>query len=148
MINAGSNLNIRNSFLSVGGFMVELKKIFITFVWFSFLLFVGVQQLHAQASGHASVGLGHGEEGYLHLEEMIKHLEFGLKMPDAGQDLRTHGSEAIKHAKEALDHYDKALKHANESLGRPTRNPMAGGGSGSEHSREEGSSHSHEEGSH
>jgi len=33
-------------------------------------------------------------------------------------------------------------------LGRQARNPMMGGGSGSEHSQEEGSSHSHEEGSH
>ena len=78
---------------------------------------------------------------------MIKHLEFGLKMPDAGQDLQTHGSVAVKHAREALKHYNEALKHANESLGRPTRNPLMGGGSGSEHSYEEESPNSHEEGS-
>ena len=128
--------------------MLQWKKIFITVAWLSLFLFVGVQQIHAQASGHASVGLGHGEEGFLHLEEMIKHLEFGLKMPDAGQDLKSHGRAAIKHAREALKHYNEALKHANESLGRPTRNPMMGGGSGSENYQEEGSSHSHEEGSH
>ena len=131
-----------------GGFMVQWGKIFITVIWLSLFLFVGAQQIHAQASGHASVGLGHGEEGYLHLEEMIKHMEFGLKMPDAGQDLKSHGRAAIKHAREALEHYNEALKHANESLGRPTRNPMMGGGSGSEYSREGGSSNSHEEGSH
>ena len=128
--------------------MLQWKKIFITVAWVSFFMLVGAQQIHAQASGHASVGLGHGEEGYLHLEEMIKHLEFGLKMPDAGQDLKSHGKAAIKHAREALEHYNEALKHANESLGRPTRNPMMGGGSGSERFQQEGSSHSHEEGSH
>ena len=129
--------------------MLQWKKIFITVSWFSLFLFIGAQQIHAQASGHASVGLGHGEEGFLHLEEMIKHLEFGLKMADAGQDLKSHGKAAIKHAREALKHYNEALKHANESLGRhPTRNPMMGGGSGSEHSQEKGSSPSHEEGSH
>ena len=56
--------------------------------------------------------------------------------------------EAIKHASEALKHYNEALMHANESLGRQARNPMMGGGSGSEHSQKEGSSHSHDEGSH
>tara|TARA_B100001245_G_scaffold17090_1_gene11361 strand:- start:27 stop:470 length:444 start_codon:yes stop_codon:yes gene_type:complete len=132
----------------IGGLMLEWKKIFIVVVWLSLFLLVGTQQAYSQASGHASVGLGHGEEGYLHLEEMIKHLEFGLKMPDAGQDLQTHGSVAVKHAREALKHYNEALKHANESLGRPTRNPLMGGGSGSEHSHEEGSPNSHEEGSH
>jgi len=128
--------------------MGQLKKIFISLVWFSLFLIIGPQHIHAQASGHASVGLGHGEEGYLHLEEMIKHLEFGLKMPDAGQDLKSHGKAAINHAREALKHYNEALKHGNESLGRPARNPMMGGGSGSENYREEGSSHSHDEGSH
>ena len=64
--------------LYVGGIMHQWKKIFITVAWVSLFLLVGAQQIHAQASGHASVGLGHGEEGFLHLEEMIKHLEFGL----------------------------------------------------------------------
>ena len=128
--------------------MLQWKKIFITVAWVSFFMLVGAQQIHAQASGHASVGLGHGEEGFLHLEEMIKHLEFGLKMPDAGQDLQTHGSVAVKHAREALKHYNEALKHANESLGRTTRNPLVGEGSGGGRSLEERSPNSHEEGSH
>ena len=111
-------------------------------------IFLGSQQVLAQAGGHASVGLGHGEEGYLHLEEMIKHLEFGLKMPDAGQDLKSHGGVALQHAREAIKHYNEALRHANQSLGRSARNPMMGGGSDGGYSNEEGSSHSHEEGSH
>ena len=65
--------------------MRKWKRILITTTLLSVSLFFGTQQIYAQASGHASVGLGHGEEGYLHLEEMIKHLEFGLKRPDAGQ---------------------------------------------------------------
>ena len=133
--------------LVIGGFMILVNNLLIATFLVGFL-FQGVPHASAQAGGHASVGLGHGEEGYLHLEEMIKHLEFGLKMPDAGQDLKSHGAVAIQHAREALKHYNEALKHANESLGRPTRNPMLGGGSDGGYSQEEGSSHSHEEGSH
>ena len=130
--------------------MLQWKKIFITVAWVSFFMLVGTHNRYMHKLAVMPVlDLGHGEEGYLHLEEMIKHLEFGLKMPDAGQDLQTHGSVAVKHAREALKHYNEALKHANESLGRPTtRNPLMGGGSGSEHSHEEGPSNSYEEGSH
>ena len=127
--------------------MVWWKSLIISFIISVGILFMGVNYLAAQASGHTSVGLGHGEEGYLHLEEMIKHLEFGLKMPDAGQELKSHGGTALGHAKEALKHYNEALKHANESLGRPIRNPMAGESYGGNYSHEEGSSHA-EEGSH
>ena len=78
---------------------------------------------------------------HLHLQEMVKHFEFSLKMDDASPDLKTHGAVALKHAKQALTHYNEALTHASESLGRPTGNPMMGGGSGGDHSHEEGSGH-------
>ena len=86
--------------------MLQLKKIFINIVWVSFFMLVGVQQIHAQARGHASVGLGHGAEGYLPLEVMIKDLEFGLYMPDAGKYLKYFCNSAIKHEKDALKHYN------------------------------------------
>jgi hypothetical protein len=104
------------------------------------LILFSTNNVWAQSTGHASVGLGHGEEGYLHLEEMIKHFEFGMEMPDASDNLKMHGAQALKHAREAKKHYDEALKHASESLGRPAKNPMMGGmGEGSDHSHEEGS---------
>ena len=134
--------------MDIGDVMTRWKNSFIAVAILAIFLLMGAQQVMAQASGHASVGLGHGEEGYLHLEEMIKHLEFGLKMPDARQELRSHGGVALQHAREALKHYNEALKHANESLGRSVRNPMMDGGSGSGQSHEEGYPHSREEGSH
>lgn len=98
------------------------------------------QSAWSQAKGHASVGLGRGEEGYLALKEMVKHLEFSLKMKDASPEMKIHLNFALKHAREAMLRFDEALKHANESLGRPARNPMAGGsGAGMEGSHMEGS---------
>lgn len=125
--------------------------IFSAALWFAGAAgFAVPQQAHAQASGHASVGLGHGEEGYLHLEEMIKHLEYGMKMPDAGEEIKTHGSAALTHAREARTHYMEALKHASEALGRKQAPLMDGpGGEGSHHEHEEGSGRPPEpEGSH
>jgi len=118
-----------------------MKRVTSTIFLVGLFILLGSNPIWAQAGGHASVGLGHGEEGYLHLQEMVKHLEFSLKMDDASPELKMHGAEALKHAREALKHYDSALIHASESLGRPARNPMMGGGSGGDRRHEEGSDH-------
>ncbi len=103
-----------------------------------FFLVSTAQFAWSQAKGHASVGMGRGEEGYLALQEMVKRLEFSSKMNDASPEMKIHINFALKHAKEALIHYDQALKHTSESLGRPARNPLAGGnGAGMEGSHNE-----------